>query len=315
MSKPKPRISFEFFPPKTEAGQANLLCAARRLRRFAPAFYSVTYGADGSTRERTLATVRRLREARMNAVPHLSWSGGDEAGVLGLLSAYQALGVDRIVALRGDAPPAGGGESPVRHAEDLVRLIRTQAAAPEILEVAAYPEVHPQAPSAAADIHYLKRKLDAGADSCITQYFYNADSYFYFRDRCAAAGIEAPIVPGVMPITNYANLARFSDKVGAELPRWMRKRLEELSEDQEALRAFGAEAVTALCRRLLDGEAPGLHFYTLNKAPPSEAIANGLGLALPACPSFSAAVLTGGAAAVKEPMGGTDQFAQKPRMP
>lgn len=274
----RPRISFEFFPPKTETGWRNLLRTAQQLGRFAPAFCSVTYGADGSTRERTLGIVRQLRDAGMNAVPHLSWSGGGKDSVRQLLRAYQSLGIDRIVALRGDAP-AAGGPNPPRHAEDLVRLIRAEADAPLALEVAAYPEVHPEAPSATADIGYLKRKLDAGADGCITQYFYNADSYFYFRDRCAKAGIDAPIVPGIMPIGNYANLVRFSDKVGAELPRWMRKRCQELEGDQAALRAFGAEVVTCLCRRLLDEDAPGLHFYTLNKAAPTEAVADGLGLA------------------------------------
>ncbi len=284
----KPRISFEFFPPKTEMGRANLLRTAQRLQCFGPAFCSVTYGADGSTRQRTLGVVQQLRSAGVNAVPHLSWSGGDEGVVLRLLGAYQALGVDRMVALRGDALPAGGETNPVRYAEDLVRLIRAHTDALPVLDVAAYPEVHPEAPSAAADVRHLKRKLDAGADGCITQYFYNADSYFYFRDRCATTGIHAPIVPGVMPITNYANLARFSDKVGAELPRWMRRRLEELSGDNDALCAFGAEVVTALCRRLLEQKAPGLHFYTLNKALPTEAVASGLGLSARLHPRTSA---------------------------
>ena len=165
-----------------------------------------------------------------------------------------------------------------RRAEDLVRLVRRHIDASLTLEVAAYPEVHPDAPSAEMDIHYLKRKVDAGADGCITQYFYNADSYFHFRDRCAAAGIDAPLVPGIMPIAQYASLARFSAKAGVDIPRWLNLRLQELQDDQPALRAFGTEVVTALCRRLLDGGAPGLHFYTLNQAAPTEAVAANLGL-------------------------------------
>ena len=272
------QISFEFFPPQTDRGRTNLLRTARRLGAFRPAFYSVTYGAGGSTRERTFAAVVRLREAGLNVAPHLSWGSADEAHVLGLLASYRKLGVERLVALRGDVPSGIGARGQVRHAEELVRLIRRRVSEPLKLEVAAYPEVHPEAPSAAADIDYLKRKIDAGANGCITQYFYNADGYFYFRDSCIAAGIDVPIVPGVMPITHAANLMRFSDKAGAEIPRWIRKRLEELDGDGDAVSAFGAEVVTALCRRLLRDGAPGIHFYTLNKAGPSTAIAAELGL-------------------------------------
>ena len=273
-----PPISFEFFPPRTARGRTNLVRTAHRLAEFQPDFYSVTYGAGGSTRVRTFATVAELRHAGINAVPHLSWDGDDPEAVLALLRDYIKLGVDRIVALRGDLPSGSGTTRQLRHAEALVHLIRARMEAPLKVEVAAYPEVHPDASSASADIHYLKRKVDAGADGCITQYFYNPDAYFHFLDRCAAAGIGVPIVPGVMPISNYATLARFSDKAGVDLPRWLRKRLDELENDDDALTAFGVDVVTALCQRLLDGGAPGLHFYTLNQSPATAAIARGLGL-------------------------------------
>ena len=271
-------VSFEFFPPQTARGRAALIRTARRLDEFAPAFYSVTYGAGGSTRERTFQAVRELRTAGFDAAPHLSWGSDGEEHVLRLVADYLDHGVNRIVALRGDIPSGVGTKAEVRHAEELVRLIRTNVDAPLALEVAAYPEVHPEAPSAQADIEFLKRKVDAGADGCITQYFYNADAYFHFRDRCAAAGIGVPIVPGIMPISNYANLVRFSDKAGAEIPRWVRIRLKDLEADADALARFGTDVVTALCERLVDGGAPGLHFYTLNKAAPTVAVASRLTL-------------------------------------
>lgn len=267
-----PQISFEFFPPQASRGRANLVRTAARLARFDPVFYSVTYGAGGSTRERTFDAVASLRDAGSNAIPHLSWGGDTADSVVALLAGYLKLGIDRVVALRGDVPSGAGTSHQLRHADALVRLIRDRIEAPLHIEVAAYPEVHPDAPSASADIDYLKRKIDAGASGCITQYFYNAEAYFHFRDRCAAAGIAAPIVPGVMPITNYETLDRFSVQAGVDLPRWLRRRLDELQPHQEALIAFGTDVVSALCRRLLDGGAPGLHFYTLNKAPPTEAI-------------------------------------------
>ena len=269
------RLSFEFFPPQTARGRANLVRTAHRLAAFGPCFYSVTYGAGGSTRDRTFAAVASLLDAGRNVAPHLSWGTDDEAHILDLIAAYRRLGVNRLVLLRGDLP-SGVGTSQFRHAEQLVRLVRRRIDAPLTLEVAAYPEVHPDAPSAELDIHYLKRKVDAGANGCITQYFYNADSYFYLRDRCVAAGIDAPIVPGIMPITNYANLTRFSAKAGAEIPRWIKKRLQDSQADEAALRSFGAQVVTALCERLLRGGAPGLHFYTLNKAAATAAIVENL---------------------------------------
>lgn len=274
----KPQISFEFFPPGTPEGRTNLVRTARRLSAFGPTFHSVTYGAGGSTRDRTFAAVAELRAAGIPAAPHLSWGGDAEDLVLALIADYRQLGVERMVVLRGDLPSGMASPRQVRRAEDLVRLIRARVAAPLLLHVAAYPEVHPEAPSPADDIRYLKRKLEAGADSCITQYFYNADGYFHFRDRCAAAGIDAPLVPGIMPIAQYASLAKFSAKAGVDIPRWLNLRLQELGEDEAGLRAFAAEVVTALCQRLLDGGVPGLHFYTLNQAPPTEAVARNLGL-------------------------------------
>lgn len=270
-------ISFEFFPPSTGRGRRTLARTAGELGAFSPAFYSVTYGAGGSTRERTFQTVAALRDAGFDAVPHLSWGADSRRDVLALVDAYVALGVERMVVLRGDVP-SGIGTGQVRHAEELVRLIRAETDAPLHLEVAAYPEVHPEAPSPRADIEFLRRKVEAGANGCITQYFYNADAYFHFRDRCLAQGLAAPIVPGIMPISNYANLARFSAKAGAEIPRWLGARLDELSGDEAALQAFGIEVVTALCERLLAGDAPGLHFYTLNKPAPTAAVVANLTL-------------------------------------
>ena len=272
------QISFEFFPPQTPRGRANLVRTAKVLARFRPAFYSVTYGAGGSTRERTFAAVAALRGAGVDAIPHLSWGGDTEEAVVALLGDYLRLGIDRLVALRGDLPSGAGTFRHSRHAESLVRLIRARIDAPLDIEVAAYPEVHPDAPSASADIEFLKGKIDAGANGCITQYFYNAEAYFHFRDRCAAAGIDVPIVPGIMPISNYDTLVRFSAKAGVDIPRWLRRRLDEIQGDGEALLAFGTDVVATLCQRLLDGDAPGLHFYTLNKAPPTEAIAEKIGL-------------------------------------
>ena len=271
-------ISFEFFPPRTERGRANLVRTATELAAFHPAFYSVTYGAGGSTREGTFAAVRQLRGEGFNAAPHLSWSDASEDEVLATVAAYRALGVTRLVVLRGDAPSGAGPGTASRHAEALVRLLRARAPSPLTLHVAAYPEVHPQAPSASADVDFLKRKVAAGADGCITQYFYNAEAYFDFRERCVARGINVPIVPGVMPISNRGNLLRFSQRAGADVPRWIRMRLDELDGDNAALSAFGTDVVTALCERLLAGEAPGLHFYTLNKAAPTAAVARNLNL-------------------------------------
>ena len=276
------RLSFEFFPPKTDRGRANLLRTAERLREAgadATEFFSVTYGAGGSTRTGTFEAVQALRDAGFRAVPHLSWGADPAAAVRKVIDRYGALGVDRIVALRGDVPSGVGPRGGMHYAAELVRLIRERADAGFRIEVAAYPEVHPDAPSPEADLRYLKQKVDAGADGCITQYFYAADCYFHFVDRCRAHGIDVPIVPGVMPITNHDGLVRFSDACGADIPRWIRLRLAAYRDDEAALLAFGTDVVTRLCARLLDGGAPGLHFYTLNKAAPTVAVAANLGLA------------------------------------
>ena len=242
-------------------------------------FCSVTHGAGGSTRTGTLEAVRALREGGINAIPHLSWGADPAAAVRKLLDRYRALGIDRMVALRGDVPSGMGPRGTVHHAVDLVRLIRERVDAEFHIEVAAYPEIHPDAPSPDADLAYLKEKIDAGADGCITQYFFEPESYFYFLDRCRARGIDVPIVPGIMPITNYEGLVRFSDGCGADIPRWIRLRLAAYRDDEASLLAFGTDVVTRLCARLLEGGAPGLHFYTLNKAAPTLAIAENLGLA------------------------------------
>ena len=280
--RPARRLSFEFFPPKTDRGRANLLRTAHRLREAggdATEFCSVTYGAGGSTRTGTFEAVRALREGGINAVPHLSWGSDPAAGVRKLVDRYRALGIGRMVALRGDVPSGMGPRGAVHYAAELVRLLRERVDVDFRIEVAAYPEVHPDAPSPEADLTYLKQKVDAGADGCITQYFYQPESYFYFVDRCRGHGIDVPIVPGIMPITNYEGLVRFSDACGADIPRWIRLRLAAHRDDEAALQAFGTDVVTRLCERLLEGGAPGLHFYTLNKAPPTVAIAKNLGLA------------------------------------
>ena len=272
------QLSFEFFPPKTKKGRAALLRTAEQLNKRNPAFFSVTYGAGGSTREGTFNAVQSLRSNGFKTAPHLSWGGEGVDSIVDLINQYKRIGVDRMVALRGDIPSEVSARKDVHYAEELVRLIRTNFDHSLHLEVAAYPEVHPDASSPEEDINYLKVKVDAGANSCITQYFYNSDSYFYFVDRCRKKQITVPIVPGIMPITNYEGLVRFSSNCGAEVPRWIRLRLEALNDDQAALQEFGVEVVTDLCRALLQGGAPGLHFYTLNNGGPTEAIVRNLSL-------------------------------------
>ena len=266
------RLSFEFFPPRTDQGRRTLLKTCERLARHAPEFFSVTYGAGGSTRDRTLETVSAIAEKGFPVAPHLSIGTDDDRDIAELLERYRAIGIDRIVALRGDIPSGIGSTRHVRYAEELVRLIRTSTREHFRIEVAAYPEVHPDATSPEKDLEHFKRKVEAGATSAITQYFFNPDAYFDFVDRVRGAGLEVPIVPGVMPITNYANLVRFSDNCGADIPRWIRKRLEAYQHDGTSLARFGQEVVVHLCRRLVDGGAPGLHFYTLNQAAPTEAV-------------------------------------------
>lgn len=258
--------SFEFFPPKTADGMATLRDARAELAKFNPEFFSVTFGAGGSTRDRTMETVLDIQQQGLAAAPHISCVSSSKEEIRALLQAYQASGIKRLVALRGDLPSGEVSAGDFRYASELVAFIRAETGQHFHIEVAAYPEFHPEAKSPAADVLNLKRKMDAGANSAITQYFYNADAYFHFIDQCAAAGINAPIVPGIMPIYNITQLARFSNVCGAEIPRWLRLRLEEYGDDMASLRAFGIDVVTDLCETLRVFGAPSLHFYTLNRA-------------------------------------------------
>ena len=273
-------ISFELFPPKTDKGVAGMRAAVTELRRYAPEYFSVTYGAGGSTQSNTFAAVDWLVEQGLDAAPHLSCIGATTQEIVDILERYKAQGIRRIVALRGDLPSGAGagGLGELSHANELVTLIRERFGDAFTIEVAAYPEMHPQAPGFERDLDNFRRKMDAGADEAITQYFYNADAYAWFVESCRQRGVTAPIVPGIMPITNYTNLVRFSDACGAEIPRWLRKRLEGFNDDMEGLRAFGAEVVSRLCRDLLDAGAPSLHFYTMNQAAPTAAILGELGV-------------------------------------
>ncbi|WP_304641506.1 methylenetetrahydrofolate reductase [NAD(P)H] [Pseudomonas sp.] len=267
-------VSFEFFPTKTDAGHEKLIAAAHVLAAEAPEFFSVTYGAGGSTRDRTLNTVLQLdSEVKVPTAPHLSCVGDSKTDLRDLLNQYRDAGIKRIVALRGDLPSGMGQASgELRYANELVEFIRNETGDHFHIEVAAYPEAHPQARHFEADLENFLRKARAGADSAITQYFFSADCYFYFVERVKKAGVDIPIIPGIMPITNYSKLARFSDACGAEIPRWIRKQLEAYGDDSGSIAAFGTEVITRLCERLIEGGAPGLHFYTLNQAEPSLAV-------------------------------------------
>ncbi|MBD7975646.1 methylenetetrahydrofolate reductase [NAD(P)H] [Serpens gallinarum] len=280
MSSPDCRYSFEFFPTKTEAGHEKLLNTARRLAEYKPDFFSCTYGAGGSTRDRTLNTVLQLdRDVQVPTAPHLSCVGDSKAELRQLLTTYKDNGIRRIVALRGDLPSGMGlASGELRYANELVEFIRAETGDHFHIEIAAYPEMHPQARNFEDDLTNFVRKAQAGADSAITQYFFNADSYFYFVERVQKLGVEIDIVPGIMPITNYTSLARFSDACGAEIPRWVRKQLEAYGDDVASIQAFGEQVVSQMCETLLAGGAPGLHFYTLNQADPSLAIWNNLKL-------------------------------------
>ena len=276
MTSKRAHISFEFFPPFTSKGQKSLLKVAKRLNTFNPEYFSVTYGAGGTTRERTYETVSSLCQFGYTTVPHLSWGAATESEILELLDRYAQLEIGRVVALRGDLPSGLGNKQNIRYAKDLVNLIQKNHPS-WLVEVAAYPEVHPDSNNHTQDALYLKEKVDAGASGCITQYFYNTDSYFYFVDLCRSLGITVPIIPGIMPITNQAKLEDFSKKAGAEIPRWLTKRLNDYEPESEDLLQFGIEFVSRLCERLLAGGAPGFHFYTLNKAKSSESIAENIG--------------------------------------
>ncbi len=272
------RLSFEFFPSKTPEGQAKLKTVREELSAFAPEFFSVTYGAGGSTRSNTKNAVLDIQASGQSAAPHLSFGGDSKEDVKALIQEYKDAGIKRLVALRGDMPSGMGGSSQLVYANQLVTFIREEFANDFELEVACYPEIHPEAKSYADDINYLKAKLDAGANSAITQYFYNPDAYFYFIDQCQRAGIDKPIYPGIMPIMNYKNLARFSKACGAEIPRWLAKRLEDFGDDTDSIKAFGIDLATDLCETLLENGAPGLHLYTMNQTEPSATIVKNLGL-------------------------------------
>lgn len=273
MPAPRPdhrSFSFELFPPKTPEGMAKLAASIDQMNAVGPEFFSVTYGAGGSTRESSFAALDLLLAKGVEAVPHLACIGSSRAEIRGILARYQNQGIGHLVALRGDLPSGMGlgAAGDFRHADELVAFIRQETGDHFRIEVAAYPEVHPQAPNAEQDLVNFQRKVQAGADAAITQYFFNPDAYFDFVERCLARGIAIPIQPGIMPITNFSQLARFSDGCGAEIPRWIRRRLEALGDDIAAIRAFGHEVVLGLCRRLLEGGAPGLHFYSMNQAGP-----------------------------------------------
>ncbi|WP_153109545.1 methylenetetrahydrofolate reductase [NAD(P)H] [Propionivibrio limicola] len=262
----KTEISIEFFPPQTPDGMEKLRRVREELAVLKPAYYSVTFGAGGSTRERTFAVVKEIAAAGYEAAPHLSCIGSTRDNIREILQEYKAAGIRRIVALRGDLPSGMAETGEFRYANELVEFIRSETGDHFRLEVAAYPEWHPQARTPADDLAAFVRKAKAGANSAITQYFYNADAYFHFVDEVRAAGVDIPIFPGIMPIGSFSKLARFSDACGAELPRWMRRKFEGFGDDVDSIRAFGLDVVTELCQRLLAGGAPGLHFYSMNQS-------------------------------------------------
>ncbi|MGR8920665.1 MAG: methylenetetrahydrofolate reductase [NAD(P)H] [Gammaproteobacteria bacterium] len=273
-------LSFEFFPPRSPEARARLEVTRARLATLAPQFFSVTYGAGGSTRELTLETVLELRSVTgVDSAPHISCIGTSAAEIRSTLETYRSEGISRVVALRGDLPSGTTSLGELRYANELVAFIRAEFGDHFLIEVASYPEVHPQAGGARLDLENFKRKVDAGASGSITQYFFNADAYFDFVERARASGIGIPIVPGIMPVTNYTNLKRFSDMCGAEIPRWMTQRLRDFGDDRDAIGRFGLDITTRLCERLLAGGAPGLHFYTMNQYEAPVAICANLGLA------------------------------------
>jgi methylenetetrahydrofolate reductase (NADPH) len=272
-------LSVEFFPPKTAEGAAKLRTVREQLAAaLKPTFFSVTFGAGGSTQDGTLATVKEIHEAGQQAAPHLSCVGSSKEKIRELLAQYKALGIHRIVALRGDLPSGMGQYGEFHHADELVSFIRSETDSHFHIEVAAYPEMHPQAKSMSDDVLKFANKMKAGADSAITQYFFNSDAYFRFVDEAAKLGVDQPIVPGIMPITNSTQLLRFSDACGAEVPRWIRLRLQSFGDDTASIKAFGLDVVTDLCDQLCVAGAPGLHFYSLNQADTTLNIAKNLNL-------------------------------------
>ena len=266
-------ISLEFYPPKTDEQREQLRRTVNRLKKHEPLFASVTFGAGGSTLSYTPETVRELRQEHgLDGVPHVSCMGGTREELASLLQLYRALGCNRIVALRGDLPSGMARMGDFRFASELVEFIRETQDGHFRIEVGCYPEMHPQAEDALADLRHFKAKVDAGADSAITQYFFNADAYFRFVDDTRRMGIDIPIIPGIMPISNFAQLKRFSEACGAEIPRWIAKRMAAYGDDAESIREFAADMGAAMCRRLVDAGVPELHFYTLNLSKPTEAV-------------------------------------------
>ncbi len=271
-------FSFELFPPQTPEGLEKLRTTRKQLAQLKPAYFSVTFGAGGTTRDRTLGVALEIQAEGQQVAPHISCVASTRASIREMLQRYRDAGIKRIVALRGDLPSGMADAGEFRYASELVAFIRAEFGKAFHIEVACYPEYHPQARSAQEDLANFKRKVEAGADTAITQYFYNQDAYFAFVEECEAAGITIPIVPGIMPIGRFAQLARFSDACGAEIPRWIRRKLEGFGDDTASIRSFGLDVVTNLCDRLLRGGAPGLHFYTLNQAGPTTTIWQRLGL-------------------------------------
>jgi methylenetetrahydrofolate reductase (NADPH) len=265
-------FSIEFFPPKTAEGAEKLRLTRAKLAQLHPKYFSVTFGAGGTTQQGTLDAVREILDEGHVAAPHLSCVGGTRESIRAILRQYQSHDIRRLVALRGDLPSGYGGSGEFRYANELVEFIRAETGDWFHIEVAAYPEVHPQARSPQDDVQNFVRKVQAGADAAITQYFYNADAYFQFVDQVRKTGTDIPIVAGIMPITNYTQLMRFSDMCGAEIPRWVRLKLASFGDDSASIKAFGLDVVTALCQRLLAGGAPGLHFYSMNQAAATTAI-------------------------------------------
>ena len=264
---PTAPVSFEFFPPNTPVGSEKLTTVVAELAAAKPEFFSVTYGAGGSTREKTLATVKQIAALGHEAAPHLSCVGSTQAGISEILETYRAQGIRRLVALRGDLPSGMATAGEFRYANELIEFIRRTQGDDWFIEVAAYPEYHPQQRYAKRDLEYFAAKVKAGADSAITQFFFNPDAYFHFVDQTRALGAQVPIVPGIMPFHNFARIAQFAARDGIEIPRWVALKMEGFLDDAASIRAFGLDVVTALCRRLIEGGAPGLHFYTMNQAP------------------------------------------------
>jgi methylenetetrahydrofolate reductase (NADPH) len=267
-----PNFSIEFFPPKTDEGAEKLRLVRQKLSDLRPKYFSVTFGAGGTTQQGTLQTVLEIKSEGHEAAPHLSCVGGNRESLRAILQQFQDNGIRRLVALRGDLPSGYGAGGEFRYANELVEFIRKETGDWFHIEVAAYPEMHPQARSPQDDLQAFARKIQAGANAAITQYFYNADAYFDFVDNARKLGVDVPVVPGIMPITNYTQLMRFSDMCGAEIPRWVRNKLASFGDDTASIKAFGLDVVTGLCERLLAGGAPGLHFYSMNQAAATTAI-------------------------------------------